>query len=93
MNEPEEKKQSWLPILGLLALIVVLFLCIKLIFAGMEQMFKQPAAEYIPEAAQSRPVEQQTAPAPAFCPYCGEKLHDTFQWGQYCPYCGEKVEG
>ena len=86
-----EKKQGWLPIFGMLALIVVLFLCIKVIFAGLERMFPQPSPEGGPMVTQSQPIEQPSTPA--FCPYCGEKLHDTFQWGQYCPYCGEKVEG
>ena len=27
-----------------------------------------------------------------FCPYCGEKLPEDFQWGWFCPYCGEMTE-
>ena len=36
MNEKENSKKELWTILGLLALVVVLILCVKLIFAGLE---------------------------------------------------------
>ena len=36
--------------------------------------------------------QQTDEDAPAFCPFCGKELNDSFQWGQFCPYCGKKVE-
>ena len=101
MNESEEKKKGWLTIAGLIALIVVLFLGIKLIFAGLGAAIQQD-----PGAGQSVGAGQMSGTvssagsasagfagnAPAFCPFCGEELNESFQWGQFCPYCGEKVE-
>ena len=89
----EEKKKSWLTIAGLIALIVVLFLGIKLVFAGLGAAIPQkPAGPGEPGLTEQvgEPGPEQTAPA--FCPFCGEGLNESFQWGQYCPYCGEKVE-
>ena len=81
MHDSEQNKKGWLPIVGLIALILVLFVGIKLVFAGLGAAIPQKAASSAPE--------QNT---PAFCPFCGEELNESFQWGQYCPYCGEKVE-
>ena len=93
MKETEGKKQGWLPIVGLIALILVLFVGIKLIFAGLGKAIPQkPAGPEAPGQTEllEKPIPGQNAPS--FCPYCGEELNDSFQWGQFCPYCGEKVE-
>ncbi|MGI5934560.1 MAG: hypothetical protein ACOX7A_07145 [Lawsonibacter sp.] len=102
MNENEnEKKNSWLPIVGGIALIIVLFIVVKLIFAMLAQVV--PPERLNPEAfasqsqSQSQPQEQPAgdgneAQGPAFCPFCGEEMTESFQWGQFCPFCGEKVE-
>ena len=37
-NENEKKKNSWLPIVGGIALIIVLFIVVKLIFAMLAQV-------------------------------------------------------
>jgi len=92
-----EKKKSDIPmILGLLALIVVLFIGVKFVFTALDTAMpdlKHMSADY--EArhnpAVSVPVEEEK-PAPNFCPNCGDELHETFEWGQFCPWCGEKVE-
>ena len=90
----EEKKNGWLPIVGLVALIVVLFAGIKLVFFGLGEAIPQHSSDRSQSSAQSQPMENETVGqnAPAFCPFCGEELNSSFQWGQYCPYCGEKVE-
>lgn len=94
MHDSEQNKKGWLPIVGLIALILVLFVGIKLVFAGLGAAIPQKAASSAQSSGQaevSEPAdpEQNT---PAFCPFCGEELNESFQWGQYCPYCGEKVE-
>ena len=93
MNESEQKKQGWLPIVGLIALIIVLFVGIKLVFAGLGAVIPQNpgSAQSAGQAERNEPTSSEQT-APAFCPFCGEGLNDSFQWGQYCPYCGEKVE-
>jgi len=90
----EDKKQTWLPIVGGIALIVVLFIAIKLIFAGLERAIpRQPPEDTSAPFSQSAQTEQPAGvQAPSFCPFCGEELNSSFQWGQYCPFCGEKVE-
>ena len=93
MNENENKSGGWKAILGGIVLIAVLFVGIKLIFYGLEQMIpRQPA-----EPSQSASVSQDAAQggqenAPSFCIHCGKALPESFEWGQFCPYCGEKVE-
>ena len=95
----EEKKKSWLTIAGLIALIVVLFLGIKLVFAGLGAAIPQKPAGPGEPTVPGEPglTEQVGQPgpgqtAPAFCPFCGRELNASFQWGQFCPFCGEKVE-
>ena len=87
-NENEKKKNSWLPIVGGIALIIVLFIVVKLIFAMLAQVV--PPERLNPEAfasqSQSQTQEQpagdgQAAQGPAFCPFCGEEMTDSFQWG------------
>ena len=94
MNENESKKQTWLPIIGGIALIIVLVIIVKLIFAGLERAIPRPeVGERSQPPAQSQMSEDISATkGPRFCPFCGEELNGSFQWGQYCPFCGEKVE-
>ena len=86
-------------IVGGIALIIVLFIVVKMIFAMLAQVV--PPERLNPEAfasqSQSQSQEQpagdgQADQGPAFCPFCGEEMTDSFQWGQFCPFCGEKVE-
>lgn len=98
----ENKKNTWLPIIGGIALIVVLFIIIKLIFAGLEKVIpKQVPKDSSQPPAQSQTVEDgfsagqggaTDTQAPSFCIYCGKALPESFEWGQYCPYCGERME-
>jgi len=85
----DEKPRKNFPIVGMIALICVMFLAVKLIFAGLEAAIPQQKRIPDPAPAQSAPAD---LPAPSFCPNCGEKLPESFQWGRFCPYCGEKVE-
>ncbi len=90
-----EQKKSGLPaILGLIALIFVLFAGIKLVFWGLGVVIGQDTGSA--SASQSQidldPSSQsQEQAAPAFCPYCGQGLFEGFRWGQFCPYCGEQL--
>lgn len=91
-----EKKNGLWSIVGLVALIVVLFIGVKLMFAGLEAAIPQDktgtSASQSLDAGTSQSQSGETdSPAPSYCPYCGEKLNDSFQWGQYCPFCGESV--
>lgn len=97
MNEENNEKKSGLwSIVGLVALIVVLAVGVKLVFAGLEAAIPQDktgtSASQSLDAGTSQSQSVETdSPAPSYCPYCGEKLNDSFQWGQYCPFCGESV--
>ena len=95
-DENKEKKSGLWSIVGLVALIVVLAVGVKLVFAGLEAA--------IPQQGSSSVSSQETSTggsgyqdasggleAPTYCPFCGEELNDSFQWGQYCPFCGESV--
>lgn len=95
-DENKEKKRGTWTIVGLVALILVLFVGIKMVFAGLALAIPQDKAGTSASqsldisTSQSQSVETDS-PAPSYCPYCGEKLNDSFQWGQYCPFCGESV--
>ena len=91
MNESGKKKSDGLFIAGGIALIAVLVIAIKLIFAWLGAAV--PPERLNPDLAQSQGVtEQIETDTPVFCPFCGETLHDSFRWGQFCPWCGEKIE-
>lgn len=100
MDEQEKtggrKKNTWLPIAGGVALIIALFILIKLIFAGLGCLV--PPERLNPDGFTPSQSQTPAAPAvegeraPAFCPYCGEEMTSSFRWGQFCPFCGEKVE-
>ena len=88
MNGNENKTGSGKKIIGGILLIVLLFIGIKVVFWGLDQVVP-------PEKLRGRPdvSASQSAPeAPSFCVHCGKALPDSFQWGQFCPYCGEKNE-
>ncbi len=93
MNENRKKSGDLKMIIGGIALIVVLFITVKLIFWGLEQMIPRDrfsdsaGASVSADVSGSGPVD-----APGVCVYCGRALPDSFQWGQFCPWCGEKNE-
>ena len=91
----EKKKRNWLTIAGLIALIIVLCACVELLFMGLGMVIPNSgqAAQGSQPPAQSQQVQPSAGTeAPAFCPFCGERLPSFFQWGQYCPWCGEQVD-
>lgn len=91
MKENDNQKNTWIPIVGGIVLIIVLFIAVKLIFVWLGAAV--PPERLNPDLAQSQGVtEQIETDAPVFCPFCGETLHDSFRWGQFCPWCGEKIE-
>lgn len=61
-NENEKKKNSWLPIVGGIALIIVLFIVVKMIFAMLAQVV--PPERLNPEAfaSQSQSQSQEQPP-------------------------------
>ena len=95
MNENEKKSSGWKMIIGGIALIIVLFVAIKLIFWGLGEAIPQTHLNGAPAASASQSAlagSQGEAEAPSFCVHCGKALPDSFRWGQFCPYCGEKIE-
>ena len=84
----ENNKKQTLMIVGMLALLVVLFICVKVIFNFLEDTLPKPVA---PPPAVSEQLPAQESDGPNFCPYCGEELFEAFQWEQYCPDCGKQV--
>ena len=93
MNENEKKASDWKMIIGGIVLIAVLFVGIKGIFWGLEQMipkgrFSDPASVSASQDVSGGSGQE----APSFCVHCGKELPESFQWGQFCPWCGEKVE-
>ncbi|MCI8678239.1 MAG: zinc ribbon domain-containing protein [Lawsonibacter sp.] len=84
----EKKTGSWSMIIGGIALIIVLFIGVQVIFWVLEEVIHQDA----PAVSAVQSVPDTGAEAPGFCVHCGEELPDSFQWGQYCPWCGEKIE-
>ena len=107
MEENNNKTQNQaIVIIGLIALVIALFIGVKLVFAGLDTAMpdlKHMASAY----EQSQQVEEEgaadadrsaLAPAdeeaagPNFCPHCGDEMRDGFRWGQFCPQCGKKVE-
>ena len=89
MDENTPNKNNF-PIVWMLALIVVLFIAVKLIFVLLSVATPQEKTVQ-PDLSPAQSVVE-ALPAPSFCPYCGEKLPGGFQWGQFCPYCGTDVE-
>ncbi len=93
----EETKKDRSLILWIL-LLAALVAGVIGVFAFLEKAigYKEtlPGYEPDPTTQVETPADpaQPGAAAPSFCPYCGDELNDSFQWGQFCPYCGEKVE-
>ena len=95
----EKKRRNWLTIAGLIALIIALCLCVELLFLGLGKAIPNQAAGSGAADSPEGPAQEEPLPgpggeerAPSFCPFCGEGLPSSFQWGQYCPWCGEQVE-
>lgn len=93
----DKRKRTILSVVGMVALLIVCVIGVQVVFAGLgmvsaqaegdgSQPAQEPGASSVPEDAGS------AQPAPSFCPFCGEGLPSSFQWGQFCPYCGEQVE-
>ncbi len=91
--EENGKKRDGPVIAGLIALIVVLFVGVKLIFAGLGAAIPRAPAASPPAASREAEASQSGAlPAPNYCPHCGQGLPESFRWGQFCPYCGEEAK-
>ena len=92
MDENEKKTGDWKMIIGGIVLIIVLFIGIKLIFWGLEQVIPKQAGGEVQSVQSSQSVlaDGSGAEAPSFCVHCGRALPESFQWGQFCPWCGEK---
>ncbi len=89
--EEKGKKRDGPVILGLIALIVLMFFAVKLIFGFLDKAIPQTPPASVQEAGQEAASFQgESLPAPRYCPSCGEELPASFRWGQFCPYCGEK---
>ena len=104
----DKRKRTILSVMGMVALLIVCVIGVQAVFAGLgmvsaqngdildsqsvqaegdgSQMAQEPGASSASEDAGS------AQPAPSFCPFCGEGLPSSFQWGQFCPYCGEQIE-
>ena len=101
-----QKKRTVFSVLGLVALLLACMVGVQGVFAGLGMVAAQGEGSEVSQSAsadasQSQPEGERepsgsgetdaAQPAPRFCPFCGEGLPSTFQWGQYCPYCGEQV--
>ena len=95
MNENEKKSRDWKAIVGGVILVIVLFMGVKLVFWGLEQIAPRSHTDGLQSISDSQgdpEASQEKAPAPSFCVHCGKGLPESFQWGQFCPWCGEKNE-
>jgi len=91
--EEKGKKKDGLVILGLIALIVLMFLGVKLIFGFLDKAIPQTPSDSTQAVSQEADSSRsETFPAPRYCPSCGQALPESFQWGQFCPFCGKKAE-
>ena len=93
----DKRKRAILSVVGMVALLIVCVIGVQAVFAGLGMVSAQHGGVSSSQSAQadgdgSQPVQEPGAPAPSFCPFCGEGLPSSFQWGQFCPYCGEQVE-
>lgn len=78
-------------IIGGIVLIIVLFVGVKLVFWGLEQVIPKSQAGVSSSASVSQDAAGEQD-APSFCVHCGKALPESFQWGQFCPWCGNKNE-
>ena len=104
----DKRKRTILSVVGMVALLIVCVIGVQAVFAGLGMVSAQHGGVSSGQSAQaggdeSRPTQKpgassapedtgSTRPAPSFCPFCGEGLPSSFQWGQFCPYCGEQIE-
>ena len=90
MDDNGKKAGGWGRIIGGILLIAVLFVCVKFVFWGLEQVI--PKGQTGVSSSTSVPQDAAGDPdAPSFCVHCGRALPDSFRWGQFCPYCGKQV--
>ncbi len=82
----DKRKRAILSVVGMVALLIVCVIGVQAVFAGLGMVSAQHGGV---SSSQSAGSAQH---APSFCPFCGEGLPSSFQWGQFCPYCGEQVE-
>lgn len=104
----DKKKRTILSVVGMIVLLLVCAFGVQAVFAGLGMVGSQSggsssSSQSVPADGSQGQTDQETgAPeesgtgsaqsAPSFCPFCGEGLPSSFQWGQFCPYCGERVE-
>ena len=89
MNNPSKKK-TILTVAGLLLLILACVAAVELIFLGLGEAIPNESRDS-GQSVQTQLPDQSAPAAPSFCPFCGEGLPSSFQWGQFCPWCGERV--
>ncbi len=86
------KKKNLLTVAGLILLLLACVAAVELIFMGLGEAIPNQGRGSASQSVQTELPDQSTPAAPSFCPFCGEGLPSTFQWGQFCPYCGGQVE-
>ena len=86
------KKKNLLTVAGLILLLLACVAAVELIFMGLGEAIPNQGRGSAGQSVQTQLPDESTPAAPSFCPFCGEDLPSTFQWGQFCPFCGERVE-
>ena len=86
------KKKNLLTVAGLILLLLACVAAVELIFMGLGEAIPNQGRGSAGQSVQTQLPDQSAPVAPSFCPFCGEGLPSTFQWGQFCPYCGGQVE-
>ena len=72
-------------------MLVVLFVAVFGVFMMLDIVMPDDWEAKHQQEQEQVQVQEDESPAPNFCPFCGDELPDSFQWGQYCPFCGENV--
>ena len=72
-NENEKKKNSWLPIVGGIALIIVLFIVVKLIFAMLAQVVPHSPPNHRARLRSSPPETARRPRGPRSAPSAGRR--------------------
>ena len=85
MDENTPNKNNF-PIVWMLALIVVLFIAVKLMFVLLSVAIPQEKTVQ-PDLSPAQSVVE-ALPAPSFCPYCGARFGEDFV---YCAKCGREL--
>lgn len=91
MNDNGKRTGDWKMIAGGILLIIVLFVCVKFVFWGLEQVIPKGQTDASSGVSVSQDASMEPD-APSFCVHCGRALPESFRWGQFCPWCGEKIE-